>query len=309
MIIIRLMGGLGNQLQQYALYKKFISMGVPAKIDLSWFRTSNQEAMLAKRLVEIDYLDGVNYETSSRREIEDLIGSDTIFGKLRRKLGRSESKKYIESTSYDSELLNLKDAYIEGYFACEYYYSDILADLRKEIAFPIEKSKNYSAIKELVEDMDRCDSVSIHIRRGDYLDEVNKEMFGGICTSEYYGRAVRICMERLEKPKFYVFSDDLEYAASYANEFMGMNPGVEMRVVDINSDEESFFDIYLMSKCKHNIAANSTFSFWGARLNDNENPIKIRPTIHKNSQIFEKEDMTKWWPGWIFISPKGDIYE
>lgn len=284
-------------------------MGVPAKIDLSWFRTSNQEAMLAKRLIELEYIDGIDYEIASRSEVEELIGSDSFFGKLKRKLNKSESKRYIENTIYDASLLELTDAYIEGYFACEYYYHDILPNLRKELSFPIHKSSAYSEIKNLVDDMEKCDSVSIHIRRGDYLDSANQEMFGGICTSEYYGRAIKICMERLDNPKFYVFSDDYDFASSYAAGFMGMNSGIEMRAIDINSGDDSFFDIYLMSKCKHNITANSTFSFWGARLNDNDNPIKIRPTIHKNSQVFVKEDMMKLWPGWIFVSPYGDSFE
>lgn len=309
MIIIRLMGGLGNQLQQYALYKKFISLGTDAKIDLSWFRTSNQEAMLAKRLIELDYIEGVKYEKASRKEVEALIGSDSLLGKVKRKLLKTETKKYIESVIYDSKLLELKDAYIEGYFACEYYYHDILRDLRKEFEFPVNKSSHSKEIEELVKDMKRSESVSIHIRRGDYMDEANKAMFGGICTSEYYGRSIRVCMERLENPKFYIFSDDVDYANDYASSFMSLNSGVEMRVVDINSGDDSFLDIYLMSQCRHTIAANSTFSFWGARLNDNDNPIKIRPTIHKNSQEFIKEDMLKWWPGWVFVSPSGDFYE
>ena len=309
MVIIKLMGGLGNQLQQYALYKKFVSMEVETKIDLSWFRSSNQETMFAKRSIELEYLDGVNYETATLEEVAQLIGRDNFWGKMKRKFAPTSYKKYVEDTIYDPELLKATDLYIEGYFACEFYYYDIIPSLRREIKFPIVKSARFMDIQSLVEDMADCDSVSLHMRRGDYLDSANQEVFGGICTSEYYGKAIRLCVERLDKPKFYVFSDDTDYAYEYVAGFMGMNPGVEMRVIDLNRGNDSLLDIYLMSKCKHNIVANSTFSFWGARFNDYEDPIKIRPTIHKNTQVFNRADMTRWWPGWIFVSPEGDIYE
>ena len=78
-------------------------------------------------------------------------------------------------------------------------------------------------------------------------------------------------------------------------------------MVDINHGRDSFYDIWLMSNCRHNICANSTFSFWGARLNENEDKIMIRPTIHKNSQIFVKKEMEELWRGWRFINPKGQI--
>ena len=81
--------------------------------------------------------------------------------------------------------------------------------------------------------------------------------------------------------------------------------GPEYSYVDWNTGKDSFYDIYLMSCCRHNICANSTFSFWGARLNGNEDKIMIRPAKHKNSQVFDRTQMEELWKGWTFIDENG----
>lgn len=152
----------------------------------------------------------------------------------------------------------------------------------------------------MAQEMQERESVSVHLRRGDYLDEKNTAMFGNICTDAYYRKAIEYVKTLCSNPHFYIFSDDIPYVR---HQFTGE----EYTVVDINHGRDSFFDMWLMSRCRHNICANSTFSFWGARLNSNDNKIMIRPTIHKNSQVFVKEEMEQLWPGWKFISPDGGI--
>ena len=110
--------------------------------------------------------------------------------------------------------------------------------------------------------------------------------------------ALELVKEKRPDCHFFLFSDDSAYAAEKYT-------GSEYTVVDINHGRDSYYDIYLMSLCRHNICANSTFSFWGARLNDHEDKIMIRPTIHKNSQVFEKEEMERLWESWRFVSPQG----
>ena len=303
MIVIQLMGGLGNQLQQYALYRKFISLNVPAAIDISWFEEKNQADMLAKRKIELKLLEGSDFKVATKEEISELKGGDDFFGKVRRKLLKSSVREYEENIIYDPKVLQFTDMYIRGYFACELYYHDILKSLRNELKFPVERSENSETINKISVDMQKSNSVSVHIRRGDYLDTVNAEMFGGICTDEYYKAAIAYCNEHIDNPKYFIFSDDTDYAREFADGCPNAT------VIDVNHADESFFDIYLMSMCKHNITANSTFSFWGARFNSNEAAIKIRPTKHKNSQTFDAEKMPVWWPGWKFISPEGVFYE
>lgn len=297
MIIIEVAGGLGNQLQQYALYKKFQSLGKEVRLDISWFREENQSRMLAKRELELNYFEGLEYKTCTLKEKEKLAGGGGRAGKLRRKLLPFTIHHMREERIYHPELLSYSDMYISGYFACEKYYADILPKLRESIRFPQSSNPlNYA----LAEEMKSCNSVSMHIRRGDYLDDKNREMFGGICTEEYYEQAIKMIKEEVPDARFYIFSDDAAYVK-------GKYQGEDYTVVDINHGRDSFYDIWLMSNCRHNICANSTFSFWGARLNENEDKIMIRPTIHKNSQIFVKKEMEELWRGWRFINPKGQI--
>lgn len=298
MIIVQVAGGLGNQLQQYALYRKFVRMGKEARLDLSWFTPENQKDMLAKRRLELDDFDRLVYEVCTPEEKQRLIGTDKLIGKLRRKLLPGSIKWFRESKIYHPELLEMEDMYVSGYFACEKYYADILYDLRERIQFP--ESSNPEN-RKLAEEMATCESVSVHIRRGDYMDPENAAMFGNICTDAYYKSAVDFVKENYPDAHFYLFSDDIGYVKAHYR-------GEEYTIVDINHGRESFFDMWLMSRCKHNICANSTFSFWGARLNPHEEKLMIRPTIHKNSQIFVKEEMEELWTGWKFIDRCGRVY-
>ena len=143
-------------------------------------------------------------------------------------------------------------------------------------------------------------SVSVHVRRGDYLNPENVTMFGNICTDAYYQNAIEFVKRIIPDAHFYFFSDDVSYVKKRFS-------GDDYTIVDINHGRDSFYDMWLMSNCKHNICANSTFSFWGARLNSNENKIMIRPTIQKNSQVFVKEEMENLWQEWKFVSPEGKL--
>lgn len=301
MIIVQVAGGLGNQLQQYALYRKFLSLSKEAKLDLSWFSSGETEknALVTGRALELDYLEGISYEACTKREKEELTGGGGLLGKLRRNLLPSTVHAFAESKMYHPEIFEQKDLYISGYFACEKYYADILETLRQEIRFPDSDNPEND---RLAREMKERESVSVHIRRGDYLNEQNAAMFGNICTDAYYKSALDYMRGRCRGAHFYLFSDDADYLREHYQ-------GEEYTIVDCNHGKDSFYDMWLMSQCRHNICANSTFSFWGARLNANEEKTMIRPTIHKNCQRFVKEEMQDLWKGWTFVSPEGIIYE
>lgn len=308
MVIIQVAGGLGNQLQQYALYRKFVRIGVEARLDLSWFdkvHTAEKEwtrgkdiiPVVTRRELELRYFDRLVFETCTKEEKEALIGADNILGKLRRKLLPFTIHKFEESKMYHPELLEFEDMYLTGYFACEKYYADILYDLREKIQFPPSSNP---LNREMADRMRNGNSVSVHVRRGDYLNPENVTMFGNICTDAYYQNAIDFVKRIIPDAHFYFFSDDVSYVKKRFS-------GNDYIIVDINHGRDSFYDMWLMSNCKHNICANSTFSFWGARLNPNENKIMIRPTIQKNSQVFVKEEMEDLWQGWKFVSPQGKL--
>ena len=296
MIIIELMGGLGNQLQQYALYRKLVRMGKKARIDTSWFQMQKQERKeVTSRELELDRFDRLVYEVCTQEEKEALIGSGGLSGKLRRRLLPGSVKWFHESSVYHPEIFDFEDMYVSGYFACEKYYADILYDLRERIQFPLSGNP---LNRELKDEMERGMSVSLHIRRGDYLNPANRELFGGICTEDYYRGAIDFVLGKFPDAHFYVFSDDAGYAKSRYQ-------GGRYTIVDWNTGKNSFYDMQLMSFCRHNICANSTFSFWGARLNPHEDKVMVRPTIHKNGQVFVKKEMEDLWQGWSFVSPEG----
>lgn len=300
MIIIRLMGGLGNQLQQYALYRKFETLGTKVRLDRSWFSAQVQEKMQAPRALELERFEGLSFQEATKQDVCALLGrqyeeKERVLEKLKRKVSPSLALIFEETDQYHPEILAWENKYLVGYWACEAYYADILAKLRGEIIFPPSGNPQN---REMAEEMEQTASVSIHIRRGDYLDAANQEMFGNICTETYYESAVRYLKERVSAPVFYIFSDDSEYVRSKYQ-------GREYRIIDWNKGSDSFYDMMLMSRCRHNICANSTFSFWGARLNGHEDKIMVRPSIHKNTQVCVPEQMRKLWEGWTLITPGG----
>lgn len=311
MIIIQVAGGLGNQLQQYALYEKFRSLGREAKLDISWFtQPDRQQGVYAKRELELNYFENLPYEICTEAEKQALVGNGGLLGRIKGRLLPDTKKVFHETGMYHPEIFDYEDKYLCGYWACEKYYADILDILREKIRFPMPEDTERSiaagegkaAVKEnkkLAERMRQEESVSIHIRRGDYLDAENAAMFGGICTEEYYEGAIRAVKRIHPQAHFYLFSDDAAYVKeNYLGE--------EYTAVDINKGKSSFYDIWLMSNCRHNICANSTFSFWGARLNANPEKLMIRPSVHKNSQVYEPERMHVLWKGWMLLNNEGE---
>ena len=307
MIIIRVMGGLGNQLQQYALYKKLEAVGEDVRLDISWFSNMpEQQPGLTSRKLELDYLEGIEYRAASEEEIRSVLGRlweepERFIRKLKRTVYPAGNPAFMESDMYHKNIFSYRTKYLVGYWACEKYYADILGDLRRAIRFP--KSENdtlQQKNEDMIKQMEQTDSVSLHIRRGDYLDDINKALFGNICKDTYYESAISYIKERFPNAKFYLFSDDIPYAREHYQ-------GEEFQIVDWNQGKDSFYDIMLMSHCRHNICANSTFSFWGARLNAHEGKIMIRPSIHKNTQICIPEQMKELWAGWTLITPQGKV--
>lgn len=307
MVIVRAMGGLGNQLQQYALYRKLEHMGKDVRLDTSWFTNESlQASMLAARELELAYLNPLPYKAASDDEIRSVLGRlweepEKVTAKVKRKLFPAANYAFEEKDMYHEEIFFMDRKYLIGYWACEKYYADILDILRTDISFPQSsdselQDKNNAVIRK----MEETESVSVHIRRGDYLDDINRKLFGGICTESYYKRAIEYVKERLSEARFFLFSDDIPYVKEHYQ-------GDEYQVIDWNQGKDSFYDMMLMSRCRHNICANSTFSFWGARLNPHDDKIMIRPSIHKNTQVCIPGQMKDLWKGWTLITPQGEV--
>lgn len=298
MIIIHVMGGLGNQLYQYALYEKLKSLGKEVKLDLYAYKEAEGEDR-EWRALELEWFDTLQYEVCSADERRFFLdNSMKPLDRVRRKLTGRRDRTVSEHAAYMPEIFELDDVYLYGFWGCERYYVDIIPLLQEKIIFP--KSDN-PRNQETIETMESENAVSIHIRRKDYLTVADGKRYMGICTDEYYEGAINYISERVDNPVFYIFSDDTAYARAHYNRR-------NMHIVDWNTGKESLHDMELMSHCRHNICANSTFSIWGARLNKNLGKIMIRPLHHDNYEAEDADTVLENWPGWILMDAAGKIY-
>lgn len=278
MIVIEASGGLGNQMFQYALYKKLESMNKDVALDTSFFRSKQN-----LRELEIGVF-GVQYKSITDREAACIRGygyQDTIFDKISYKLVPKKYRIYRDKIEFfQPEILNMDNVYLSGYWQCEKYFSDIRSIILNEFIFP-KQAKDKA--EELCKEIQHRNSVSIHVRRSDYLEEQNLRVYGNICTEKYYKNAVAYMEKHEKEPHYYVFTDDVEWTKGF---FIGEN----YTIVDKNHGKDSYIDMFLMSQCKHNIIANSSFSWWGSWLNENPDRIVVSPgkwlNNHEKVSIF-----------------------
>ena len=175
-----------------------------------------------------------------------------------------------------------------GTWQSEKYFSTVSDEVRNVFSF--KESLLNKKTKELLQEIERLNNpVSIHIRRNDYLSPNYISGFGGICTLDYYRMAIDTIIQNVDNPVFFVFSDDIGWCKENLNT-------EQVVFIDWNVGVESWQDMFLMSKCKHNIIANSSFSWWGAWLNSNPDKIVIAPRIWWNGL---KDDVVP--EGWIRI--------
>ena len=262
MIIVKLQGGLGNQLFQYSFGKKLsILNNCDLKFDCSLF-LNNHEI----RNIEIENFN-VEFKIANKSDIK-IANNKNIF----QKLGIISKTQYIKQTKLEFDTsIKQKTAdnlYVDGYWQTEKYFDDIKVKLIKEFTFKNKLELN-DKFKNDIEKIQNSESVSIHIRRGDYIkSEIIKKMFRNIFEDNYYSKAIEIVNNKIINPKYFIFSDDIEWCKNNFN--------IEKEHVFID-EHKPYEDLYLMSLCKHQITANSTFSWWGAWLNKNQNKVVVSP--------------------------------
>ncbi|WP_243111842.1 alpha-1,2-fucosyltransferase [Butyrivibrio sp. CB08] len=295
-------------MQQYAVYCKLKNMGKDVKLDLSWFDASTQKNMLAPREFELGLFKNVTFEECTQAERDAFLKRTVLqkaVGTGLRKLGIWQHENpniFVETKMYHDELFSLDDKYITGYFACQKYYGDIMDELIDKYEFPAHSDEMlHTRNMALVDKMENENSVSVHIRRGDYLDPPNFTILGNIATEEYYDSAMNYFRVKEPNTHFYIFTSDHEYAREKFSD-----PSV-YTIVDWNTGKNSVQDLMLMSHCKGNICANSTFSFWGARLNKRADKTVIRTYKMRNNQPVQPDIMHDYWKGWILMDEKGSI--
>lgn len=178
------------------------------------------------------------------------------------------------------------DCYLAGYWQSEKYFLKKLSLIRTDFIFRNTlTNKNLEFAQQIAE----VNSISLHIRRGDYVSNKKTNTMHGTCDLDYYYAAIKYISSRVENPFFFIFSDDIEWA----RDNLKLNP--PYRYVDHNYDKESYNDMHLMSLCRHHITANSSFSWWGAWLSTGTDKIVVAPKNWFRKSINTKDLVPSNW--------------
>jgi hypothetical protein len=268
-IIVQVIGGLGNQMFQYAFGRRLADgLGVPLKLDITQFRT------YLKRRYELSGL-CIEEEFAGDREIAKTRPSRfsrarsralPVFPWLAQRPGRLVRERAF---AFDPSMLELRDGvYLEGYWQSERYFDAAANRLRVEFV-PRQPLDGRAAL--LADEMRYGDSVSLHVRRGDYASEPPVSLVHLVCDLDYYARCGQYLSERLDDPRYYVFSDE----PGWVRENLRL-PGATTIVAD-RCRTTAVHEMWLMSQCRHHVIANSSFSWWGAWLDPRPSKVVLMP--------------------------------
>jgi hypothetical protein len=284
-IIVKLQGGLGNQMFQYAfglsLSKK---LKCTLYLDLSFFRQYSND--LTPRNYELTLFPG-QINIASDKLVNRFLHSGPI-RRLINKVGISRTAVYRENTlRINKQVFNIKPSvYLEGFWQSEQYFNDYEDLVRRSLCF--KKTLNHESQKIADELANQADTISIHVRRGDYVSSKRTNELHGICSIKYYTESIKLISNRLNNPHFYFFSDD----PGWVKENL-LQAVKNASLIEHNMGNESWQDMALMSKCKHHIIANSSFSWWGAWLNPDKEKMVIAPKswFSSKTDYFDDKDI------------------
>jgi len=297
MIIVKLKGGLGNQMFQYAAGKALaLRNKTELKFDLSWFEKQIDNIPRAYELGIFPFKQNF-VDTETLRNMFWFM-NQVIFTKIIRNIlskilpYRIQKMRVERHFQFDREVFLARgNIYLDGYWQSEKYFLDAKKDILCDFTFPLFVDVQNQKVSHMIQN---THSVSVHVRRSDYISLANVSAhLGGICTLDYYQKALSLILEKVPDAEFFFFSDDIEWVKE--------NLGKELKsyYIDWNKDMKSYRDIQLMSLCQHNIIANSSFSWWGAWLNQNPNKIVIAPDKWFNDTNIDTRDLLP--DSWIRI--------
>ncbi|MFZ5553778.1 MAG: alpha-1,2-fucosyltransferase [Bacteroidota bacterium] len=271
MIIVKLIGGLGNQMFQYAFARSLaLHHGVELKLDISELSMSKEIMDFTNRPLGL-YAFSIVSEIASDEEVRSFLKGKggKIIDRVSLSLPFKSRHFYLREPYFQFYSKAMKapaHTYVDGYWHSEKYFvvhrKQIVNDFTiKNISSPVEKWKD---------EIENKNAVSVHVRRGDYLNETNRKIYAE-CGSAYYLKAMEAIGKKTADAEYYIFSDDPDWCMK------NLGTGSRLHFVDVEKQHKPHEDIFLMSLCKHNVIANSSFSWWGAWLNRNKNKIVIAP--------------------------------
>ena len=266
-ITIRLIGGLGNQMFQYAAARALaLRRGAQLRLDLSGYETYGLR----------------RYELGAYRVDASITPADAIAAAstpltIRRRIGRLWQKPPPQPVNhyrephfaFDPKLAEQPlPLYMDGYWQSERYFSDVRDVVRNDLT-PIEPLEPANA--EIAARIDATNAVSLHVRRGDYVTDAQTSAYHGVCSLDYYRAAIGYVRSRVPNAHMFVFSDDPRWTRS------NLKTDLPTTYVTANPADRGYRDMQLMSRCKHHIIANSSFSWWGAWLNPSPDKTVVAP--------------------------------
>lgn len=274
--IIPITGGLGNQMFQFAFGLSLREQGykvvyiVPHKKRMGHYGFELNKVFIIENILSFySKIYSIIYQVlkhlpkSLANAIQSAFGLSLVIN--------TNNFRYYPLSIIDN---GNRTVFLGGTWQSEQFFQNVIDKVLSSFRFRDNDITEYNA--EFASRIKKSNSVALHIRRGDYLSKKYIDGFYGICTTQYYQRAVNYIENNVTNPVYFIFSDDIEWAKDNLN-------FEQMFFVDKNQGVNSWQDMYLMSCCKHNIIANSTFSWWGAYLNSNPEKIVIAPQ--------------KWWNG------------
>lgn len=295
MVIVKFNGGLGNQLFQWAFCKWCSSKGVTVYSDTNAYaKQTIHGGFLLPQIVHGFKNDFPNISEGESDQINKVSFLKRVQNKLTHHIGDRYFESYFKNKDDVEKMIKncCRKVYLEGWWQNSDYIFEVWEEIISNICFP--ENKRVQAWRERIS---RVNSISLHIRRGDYINNSDAvSLYGGICTDDYYLAAMKLMMERVPDAHFFVFSNDEKYCRSFFKKYTNVT------IIDGAAAEEAYADIYLMSLCKHHIVANSSFSWWGAVLG-HEKGIIAMPSKWDNRQVAYKLLI----PGGITIDSRGKL--
>jgi Glycosyl transferase family 11 len=293
-IMTRLIGGLGNQMFQYAAGRALsLRAGAALKVDRSGFDSYKLhhyslgalpiQAATATAADLAEFAPAVEPTPSWRDRWRSRLG-----GKARIDKPRPYRERHFH---FDAAVTELRPpVYLVGYWQSERYFLDYAATVRRELTpvAPLEPENEAIAAR-----IDAANAVSVHVRRGDYVSDPNTNRVHGSCSQDYYRRAVDYVSARAGSPHLFVFSDDQQWARR------NLRLGFPATFVETNSPARNYRDMQLMARCRHHIIANSSFSWWGAWMNPSNDKIVVAPERWFNVDMHDTRDLIP--DGWVRV--------
>ena len=279
-IRIKLTGGLGNQMFQFATAFAIAKRNnVRLSLDLNYI---NQRQLFNG--FELEKVFNIYSKVSFLNKT--LSFQSINFKEILNKIDVTFYNFKEPHFHYTSKILDIpKHSFLDGYWQSELYFKDYSKEIKKIFNFSDKLDEQNELISN---DINQSNSISIHIRRGDFLLKRNDNHY--VNLKEYYLKAIEDSSKSINNPKYFIFTDDplwvtKNFIIKYSH-----------TVIDLNHDTKSFLDMYLMSLCKCNIIANSTFSWWGAWLAKYKDKVVVAPsTSEKYGHWADPKLLPKEW--------------